>query len=100
METIPLYILDTVIFMVIFYLGLTKPSGEFFKKYIFHKNLILPTIATMLIVFAVAIMNFDLYIAIILVFALSVVSLSTNSVSIQFLREKIFVNSNLWRIFC
>ena len=72
METIPPYILDTVIFMAIFYLGLTKPSGEFFKKYIFqYKNLILPTIATMLIVFAVAIaMNFDLYIAIILVFAL------------------------------
>ncbi len=101
METIPPYILDAVIFMAIFYLGLTKPSGEFFKKYIFqYKNLILPTIATMLIVFGVAIaINFDLHIAIILVFALSVVSLSTNSVSLQFLRENNFVNSNLWRIF-
>ncbi len=100
-SSLPPYLLESTIFMALFYLGLTKPNGEFFKKYLWqNRKMVIPTLAVMLIIFVVAIiMNFDLHIAIILVFAFSVVSLSTNSVSLQFMREHNLEKSEIWKIF-
>lgn len=97
----PIFI-DIIIFMIIFYLGLTKPNGEFFKKYIWqYKNsLITPTILTMIALFGSAIfMDFDMHIAIILVLVLGVISLSTNSIAIEFFKSHNLEKSEVFKIF-
>lgn len=100
-SSFPTELLNGVIFMIVFYLSLMKPNGEFFKKHILkYRNLIVPTLITMVISLSTAIyIGFDTHIALILVFAISIISLSTNSISIDFLKSNELEKSELSKIF-
>jgi Kef-type K+ transport system membrane component KefB len=91
------------IFMLIFYLSLTKPGGEFFKKYVIqYKFIALPTILTMTLVYLVNVFyfeNFDPQIGIILVLAFGIVSVSVNSIAMRFLKEEGLLKENVCKLF-
>jgi len=89
-EAIPTEILNIVIFATLFYLSLMKPNGEFFKKYIWEYKtyLMIPAILTLVAVFTSSMfVDFDLNIAIILILVLGVISLSTNSLAVDFFKS-------------
>jgi len=88
-EAIPTEILNIVIFAILFYLSLMKPNGEFFKKYIweYKTSLMIPAVLTLATVFiSLMFVDFDLNIAIILLLVLGVISLSTNSMTVDFFK--------------
>ncbi len=101
-EAISNYLVDGVIFMILFYLGLTKPNGEFFKKYIwqYKKSLLAPTLITVASLFSIGLfLEFSIDVALLIVLALSVLSLSTNSIVLNHLKELELQKSEISKIF-
>ncbi|EJF06490.1 Kef-type K+ transport system, membrane component [Thiovulum sp. ES] len=91
------------IFMLVFYLSLTKPGGEFVKRYVMqYKFIALPTILTMLVVYLVNVLYFENFapeIGIILVLAFGIVSVSVNSIAMRYLKEQGQLKENVCKLF-
>jgi Kef-type K+ transport system membrane component KefB len=91
------------IFMLIFYLGLTKPNGEFVKRYVMtHKLIILPTFLTILIVFGVNVLYFDSFdtsIGLILTLAFGIISVSVNSVAMRCMKNHGLFREDVFKVF-
>jgi len=90
-SAVPQYFIDSSIFMLLFYLGLTKPSGEFFKKYILkYKQLsLVSTVLTISLLSITALLiGFDTHIAVIVALSLGAISISTNSLIVDYLQKQ------------
>jgi len=102
LDAMPIALIDITIFMILFYLSLMKLNGEFFKKYIwkYKASLILPTILTMVAVFITALaIELDTHIAFIMILVLGVISLSTNSITVDFLKSYNLEKSEIYKLF-
>jgi Kef-type K+ transport system membrane component KefB len=90
------------IFMLLFYFGLTKPSGEFFRKFVMsHKMISFPTVLSIPIIFALVSYYeyFDTAIALILVIAFGSMSVSVNSVTMRYMKNHELFKEDVFRIF-
>ncbi|HIO70379.1 MAG TPA: hypothetical protein EYG60_00440 [Campylobacterales bacterium] len=101
-SSIPNFLIEFSLFGIFFYLGLIRPGGEFFKKYIlqYRSPIFLSTSLTIMVSLGVGLyLDISTYLTIVTIFVFGTTALSTNSVALSYIRDgdiyKIFIAKSM-----